>query len=207
MNQDTLSRIASASDSSSSSFDYSLFKAINGLAGRSHALDAVMIALAKYSPFVYAAALVLLWLTWKQKNQRGALLAGISALVALGLGQIVGHAFPRDRPYLVHHVSLLITHSPDASFPSDHTTLAFAIAVAVWRFNRGAGVALLIFGVLVAIARVFVGAHYPGDVVGGAVLGGITSLLLLRVFEIAVVRTAVDRLFTMLGRWRLAAKL
>ena len=205
MNQDTLSEIARTGQSTTGSIDYTLFRVINNLAGRSHTLDVVMIDLAKYSPLVYAGALALLWLTWKPRNQRAALFAGISALVALGLGQIVGYAFPRDRPYLAHHVSLLITHSPDTSFPSDHTTLAFAVAIAVWQFNRRAGITLLIFGVLVAVARVFVGAHYPGDVIGGAVLGAITSLFILRLFEVPVMRRGVERVFVLLGRIGLAS--
>ena len=139
------------------------------------------------------------------KESARPLFAGISALVALGLGQIVGYAFPRDRPYLAHHVSLLITHSPDTAFPSDHTTLAFAVAIAVWQFNRRAGITLLIFGVLVAVARVFVGAHYPGDVIGGAVLGAITSLFILRLFEVPVMRRGVERVFVLLGRIGLAS--
>lgn len=187
------------------SIDYSLFESINGLAGRSHALDAIMVGLARYSPEVYALALAALWLTWKQKYQRAALLAAISALVALGLGQIVGHIFPRERPYLAHHVALLITHSADTSFPSDHTTLAFAIAIAVWKFHRPAGIALFVFGLLVAFARVFVGAHYPADVLGGAVLGGITSVLVLALAERSAVRVAFDRLFLLLTRARLAS--
>lgn len=187
------------------SIDYSLFTAINGLAGRSGALDAFMIDVAKYAPEVYALALAALWLTFKQKNQRGALLAAISALIALGLGQIVGAIFPRERPYLAHQVALLITHSPDTSFPSDHTTLAFAVAVAVWKFNWRAGITLALFGVLVAFARVFVGAHYPGDVVGGAVLGAITSILIVRLSEIPAVHAQLDRLFQLLSRARLAS--
>src|SRR5438876_10856342 len=190
---------------SSGGIDYTLFQAVNGLAGQSQALDAFMVATAKYAPIIYALALAALWLTWAPKNQRAALIAGISALLALGLGQIVGHIFPRDRPYLAHHVSLLITHSPDTSFPSDHTTLAFAVAIAVWQFNRRAGITLLIFGVLVAVARVFVGAHYPGDVIGGAVLGAITSLIVLRLFEIPVMRRGAERSFELLGRMRLAS--
>jgi undecaprenyl-diphosphatase len=188
------------------SVDYSLFSALNGLAGRSAALDGFMVDVARYSPIIYAFALLGLWLTWKPRNQRGALIAGISALVALGLGQIVGHVFPRERPYLAHKVTLLITHSPDTSFPSDHTTMAFAVAIAVWYFNRRAGITLALFGVLVAIARVFVGAHYPGDVVGGAVLGGITSVLMVRLFRVGSVERTLDRLFAVLARVRLASR-
>ena len=191
---------------SSGGIDYTLFRAVNGLAGQSRLLDAAMIATAKYAPIIYALALAALWLTWRPKNQRAALIAGISALAALGLGQIVGHIFPRDRPYLAHHVSLLITHSPDTSFPSDHTTLAFAVASAVWIFNRRAGIALAVFGLLVAFARIFVGAHYPGDVVGGAVLGAITSLAMVRLAETGVVSRFFDRVFELLTRFRLAAK-
>lgn len=188
------------------SVDYSLFSALNGLAGRSAALDAFMVDVARYSPLIYALALLSLWLTWKPRNQRGALIAGISALVALGLGQIVGHVFPRERPYLAHKVALLVTHSPDTSFPSDHTTMAFAVAIAVWCFNRRAGITLAVFGVLVAIARVFVGAHYPGDVLGGAVLGGITSVVVVRVFRVGSVERALDWLFAVLARVRLASR-
>lgn len=185
--------------------DYDLFRAINGLAGRSHALDQVMIAIATYAPVLYALALVALWLTWRQRNQRGALLAGISGLVALGLGQLVGIAFPRQRPYLAHHVTQLISHSVDTSFPSDHATLAFAVSVMVWRFNRRVGIALLVFGVVLCFARVFVGAHYPGDVVGGAVLGTVTSLILGGLFDQPALRRFLDGVFGLLRRWHLAA--
>jgi undecaprenyl-diphosphatase len=202
MNDTTTAIIA---DSSSHSLDYTLFHAMNGLAGRSATLDAVMIGSAKYLPYVFALALVALWFSWRPRNQRGALLAGVSALVALGIGQLIGKAFPRPRPYLGHAVNQLIPRSLDTSFPSDHAILGFAIAVMVWRYNRRAATALLALATLMAVARVFVGAHYPGDVLAGVVLGALTSIALAALSERRPIAPFLEAVFRILRRWRLAA--
>jgi undecaprenyl-diphosphatase len=194
-----------AADSSSGSLDYVLFRALNGLAGRNSALDALMIGSAKYLPIIFALALVGFWLSWRPRNQRAAFLAGVSALAALGLGQIIGKAFPRRRPYLGHTVNQLIPRSLDTSFPSDHAILGFAVAVMVWRYNRRAGAVLLALALLMSVARVFVGAHYPADVLGGAVLGSITSVSLAALGKRGTITPALDTIFRLLRRWRLAA--
>ena len=192
-------------DSSSGSLDYTLFHAVNGVAGRDGALDAVMIGSAKYLPIGFVLALVALWLTWSARNQRTAFLAGVSALIALGLGQLIGKAFPRPRPYLSHAVNQLIPPSLDTSFPSDHAILGFAVAVMIWKYNRRAGAVLLALALLMAVARVFVGAHYPGDVLGGAVLGSLTSVALASFSVRRPVPAVVGAVFRLLRRWRLAA--
>ena len=189
-----------------SSTDYGLFSSINGLAGHSAALDMIMVGNAKYLPIVFALVLVALWLTRKPQNQRGAFLAGASAMIALGVGQLVGHALPRPRPYLAHSVNLLISRSADTSFPSDHATLGFAVAVMIWQHNRRVGAWLLILALILAFSRVFVGAHYPSDVLGGAVLGALTSLLIGALGRGALARRALDRSFGFLARWHLAAQ-
>ena len=190
----------------SGALDYDLFRAINGLAGRSQVADAIVVACAKFLPVVFALVLVGLWLTWRPTNQRAAFLAGISALVALGIGQLIGMAFPRPRPYLTHQVNLLISPTADTSFPSDHATLGFAVAVLVWRYNRPAGTALLLLALVLAFARIFVGAHYPIDVLGGAVLGTLTSMAIALLSESSPLQKWVSAFFALLARWRLAAR-
>ena len=192
-------------DSMPPSLDYSLFRVINNWSGRSAALDSLMVGCAKYLPLIFALALVVLWLSWRPRNQWAALLAAASALLALGIGQLIGKAMPRPRPYLSHAVHQLIPPSLDTSFPSDHATLGFAVGVMVWRYNKRAGAALLVLAAVMAFARVFVGAHYPGDVLGGALLGGLTSIALGVVSDKPPLRTWLERFFQVLRRWHLAA--
>ncbi len=79
----------------------------------------------------------------------------------------------RLRPFAsLDGVNLLIDPPLFAkSFPSDHTTLAFAVAVSVLMINRRLGIPALIVAAVVGLSRVFVGVHFPIDVLVGAALG------------------------------------
>ena len=110
--------------------DIALFYSINGLTGRYPPLDALMVAAARYAPVCYALVLVGCWLMWRQRWQRAAALAGVSALLALGVGQLVGMVLPRQRPYeVLTNVHVLTAHAPDTSFPSDHAILVGAVTI------------------------------------------------------------------------------
>ena len=188
--------------------DAALVRAINGMAGRSAILDWLMIACARFAPEVFALLLLALWLSWRTRYQRAAALAGVAAVVALGFGQLIGHAFPRLRPYEapgLGHIRLLVPHSVDTSFPSDHTTLAFAVTAALWAFDRRLGMASLLFSVWLCVARVFIGAHYPTDVLGGAVVGSLVAVVILRLDGVAAIHRSVDGVLRALHRVHLAA--
>ena len=110
-----------------------------------------------------------------------ACLSGLSA-AALGLliSQAISHFWIRDRPFIAHphDTFLLVARSHEPSFPSDHAVAAFAIACSVALLaGRRPGVLLLVAATVIAISRVFVGLHYPGDVAGGALIGLLSSLI------------------------------
>ena len=185
--------------------DLSLFHWINGFAGHAPLVDALMVACAKYSPIVFAGVLLACWATWRLDWQRTAALAGLAALLGLGIGQLVGRAVPRVRPS-APTATVLTPHAPDSSFPSDHAILACAVAMVLATRSRRLGVALAVFTVLVLVSRVYVGAHYPADVLGGAVIGGLAAVVTLRAARLPIVATWIGAIFAGLGRVRLAAR-
>jgi undecaprenyl-diphosphatase len=117
---------------------------------------------------------------WRSVNGRhGVVAAGFSALLALGIAHLIADLWARPRPYMAHpDAHLFIARSADTSFPSDHATAAFAIAVALLLRHRKAGVIALAMAVVLCVARVAVGTHYPGDVLAGAAVGTAAALVL-----------------------------
>jgi undecaprenyl-diphosphatase len=131
-------------------------------------------------------------------GRHGVIAAGFSALLALGAAQVITHIWERPRPYIAHpgDAHLFIAASHDPSFPSDHATAAFAIAVALLLRHRRAGILALVMAVTVSVARVAVGTHYPGDVLAGALLGSAAALALWH----PVVRRPLHDLSDWVGR-------
>jgi undecaprenyl-diphosphatase len=149
------------------SVNASLFSTINSWAGN-RLTDDLMIFAAKYLLFV--AFVVFVVAMSRAYRRRGLpVLVGCGATLALayGFGLAAAALHTQKRPFQGHHVHLLIQHAPGQSFPSDHATAAFALALATLVFlSRPAGAALLAVAVLIGFARVYCGVHYPGDILG-----------------------------------------
>jgi undecaprenyl-diphosphatase len=105
------------------------------------------------------------------------------ALVALGINQRFGIVWPHPRPFMMGLGHTFIPHATDSSFPSDHATVFAAIGLTFVFANirSVAGWATLLLGVCVAWAPIFLGVHFPFDMVGavgvvGAVWLGISPI-------------------------------
>ncbi len=158
-------------------FDYYLFQQINNLAGQWSTLDLAVIFLVSYLQYVVGAGLLIFWFWDKNREERikNCYLAGvaISAIILsrLVFTEIIRWIWFRPRPFIDHAVNLLIVHANTGSFPSGHAAFFFALATAVFLSNRCAGQWLFLAAFLISVARVFVGVHYPGDILVGAAVG------------------------------------
>lgn len=106
---------------------------------------------------------------------------GLAALVlsALVNNMILKPLIARPRPYeLISALTPLIAKPTDYSFPSGHTAASFAAACVFYRnLPKKAGVPLMILAVLIALSRIYLGVHYPSDVLGGMISGVALSYL------------------------------
>jgi undecaprenyl-diphosphatase len=89
------------------------------------------------------------------------------ALLALGVNVLIGFVWPEPRPFMMGVGHTWITHAADASFPSDHMTVFMSIGLTfLLAGSLGIGLAVLGGAVAVAWARVFLGVHFPLDMLG-----------------------------------------
>lgn len=142
---------------------------------------------AEYGVVVFAALLLAGW--WLARTREppvmaAALIAPASTLVAIAVNQPLIKAVGEARPFVTHPDALvLVGRSADAGFPSDHATMAGAVATGLLLVSRRLGLVASACAVLMAAARVYVGVHYPRDVLAGLLLGAVVALgcwLLLR---------------------------
>lgn len=85
--------------------------------------------------------------------------------------QALKHAVSRERPAFVLNDVYTFKDFYDYSFPSGHTTAAFSLAVSTFLFYQPLGILLIFLAIMVGISRMYIGVHYPSDVLTGAVLG------------------------------------
>jgi undecaprenyl-diphosphatase len=199
--------------------DVAVFHVLNGFAGRWYALDAAFgfaqnISLLKGVPFV--AGLVWFWCrpsTPEQLQRVRAVILNVlpSVFLALVLNRAIAVLAPfRERPmydpamaanqpYPGLDVHFDLEHWN--SFPSDTATFAFAMVAGLWLISRRAGVGFGLYALLYLCgSRIYFGIHYPSDLMAGALLGFVTTILVDRVLKDRLARP-VERFAAVRPEW------
>ena len=162
-------------------FDKEIFLLLNSLAKIPIFVTvAGLVANEYFVPVAFSLILFYLWITPGKYNKQTVLLAAGSVGLVNLFVKLINLAYWRPRPFEEMVVNLVYYRPTDSSFPSNASSVAFAIAAAVWWFNPKLGWWLLALSAVYGLSRVIVGVHYPTDVLAGALLGVGTSLLLSR---------------------------
>ncbi|MEK7604627.1 MAG: phosphatase PAP2 family protein [Patescibacteria group bacterium] len=167
--------------------DIQALYALNAFVGRSLLLDNVIFFLASTLAYVLIALFLIILVTFVQE-QRARLELFTTAFIAtvfarFGVTELIRLGYHRPRPFVDLVANPLFT-DPAWSFPSGHATFFFALSTVVYLSHRGWGVLFFTLSVVMTVARVAAGVHYPSDVIGGAIIG----ILVAYVSHILVLR-------------------
>ncbi|MFD9601059.1 phosphatase PAP2 family protein [Streptomyces sp. NPDC057908] len=169
--------------------DVSLLYDINGLAKSAPTwFDRVMEFVGEYG-IMLGMVLVVLWCWWSVRRRgtaddsvtavAGIVWAPLAAGIALLINIPIRGFVERPRPFRDHQgLDVLVDGKNDFSFVSDHATMAMALAVGLFVANRKFGIAAIALALLEGFCRIYMGVHYPTDVIGGFALGTAAALLL-----------------------------
>jgi undecaprenyl-diphosphatase len=159
--------------------DYLLFTYINKFANKCAAIDAWGFFLADYIVyFLLAGAALIYFLVKKKEKLHYIFVIGSSVILSrFVITELIRLIWHRSRPFVDYQVNQVIEHSASGSFPSGHIAFLFALAIAVYFFNKKWGLVFFILSLLVGLARIFVGIHYPLDILGGIVIGIVSAIV------------------------------
>lgn len=142
---------------------------------------------APWMAFVLPSLILFYFLTRKRQKEAFVALAGlVSVSLAALASTVLKFWIDRPRPFITHDFVEKLSTGGSPSFPSGHTTDAFALAIVITLLTRRWWIALPIFiwAALVGYSRIHLGVHYPSDVVAGALIGtmfaGLTFKMIVR---------------------------
>ncbi|MEU3215083.1 phosphatase PAP2 family protein [Streptomyces sp. NPDC006971] len=170
--------------STAASLDGGLYVRVTELARSSpDALDSAVRLWSDYGSALFALLMLASW--WRSRaaapaRTAAALCAPLAVVAAFVVNDLVKSLFHEQRPCRTLHVVTVEACPPlgDWSFPSNHAAIAAAAATAIWLTDRRLGAIAVPAALLMAASRVWIGVHYPHDVLIGLVTGGLVAWVL-----------------------------
>lgn len=156
--------------------DIKIFTFINDFTGRVRLLDIFMMFISQKLRYLFAFVLIIMWFR-DHYHKRVTSYAGISAFISLLVSSMIKIFFYKPRPFLKKSVNLLapVPSKRNSTFPSKHTTLAFAVSTTILFYKRTLGMIMSISALLAGLSRIWMGQHYPSDIIGSIFIGSFVA--------------------------------
>jgi undecaprenyl-diphosphatase len=122
-----------------------------------------------------------LWLWGTREDRTTVIAATFTILLSLACNELIRVLWPHPRPFMIGLGHTFIKHLPEASFPSDHATVFFSLGLCLMQASLPkTGGLIILLGALVAWSRVYLGVHFPLDIVGAMLVALLNSWLVIR---------------------------
>lgn len=158
--------------------DLYLFNLINNLALQWYWLDFLGFLIFKYSEYFLVLGLAILLIVNFKNYWKIILKALFAGFLARLITEVMRQLWFRERPFVSNNVNLFFDYSQkESSFPSAHAGFYFALSTVIYLFNKKLGIIFYIASIAVSLNRVFVGIHWPSDILVGAILGVLVGFL------------------------------
>lgn len=136
---------------------------------KSNTTDSIASFLIQWAPFIIAAVILIIFIIGlfgkSEQCRTSAVNTGCLIVLCLVIGFIVGQFVNETRPmFALTNVTVLLPHSNDSSFPSDHMMICFGAAFGFFQLRKSLSFALMGFGLLAGMAKIYAAQHYPSDI-------------------------------------------
>ena len=161
-------------------WNLAIFNLIHGWSGRFVFVDVLGIFFAEYLPYLLVLGFLILVFQQSGARRKFYFFAEGALAIILSRGivtEVIRSFYKVARPFALLGFSPLIAES-GSSFPSGHMAWFFALAMAIWFANRRWGAWYFALSAVMGIARIYVGVHWPLDILCGAVVGILSALFI-----------------------------
>lgn len=165
-----------------------LFYLIYNLSNQSEILDTLMIFAARYLIIITFLLITIFAFRGNIREKKAFILAIFCLITAVVIIKIIHLFFIETRPFVSLNLTPLYPYDPDPSFPSRHVTMMTAITSAYIYFKSKWAMLFLVFLILTGISRIYVGVHYPLDILGGFLVGIISLILAKQIIKLLKIR-------------------
>lgn len=176
------------------SLNHTLFLLLN--AGDNPPHWAIILATFIARDLVFVTLPILAIMVYRPVWRLAALKTIVTLCLALSITFLTHYLMPMPRPFVVGIGHTWLSHIADASFPSNHGTyiFTFALALLCWMNKKGYGTLLMLCALAIAWSRVYLGVHFPLDMLGGLTVAGISCLTVQKLWQHSGVQRRGNRL-------------